>query len=164
MRRIAVLVLAVVACVVVLVTFMGQGVTQPIAFNHHLHVTDQELECVDCHLYALEGVRATIPNLEICIDCHEEAQGQSLEEAKVVEHIADGLPIPWQRVFWVPDHVYFSHRRHTEIAGIECQVCHGDVQDRVEALTKPIVRLTMGKCMDCHYEEGVSNDCINCHR
>ena len=121
-------------------------------------------ECVDCHLYALSGVRATIPNTRTCAGCHDEAMTESPVEARLIEYIDADEPIPWQKVYWVPDHVYFSHRRHTVAAEIACTVCHGEVGDRTESLSRALVPISMDDCMHCHYEEGVSNDCILCHR
>lgn len=137
---------------------------QPIAFNHRLHAEELGMECVDCHLHAVGGERATIPNVAVCIDCHEEAQTESPEEARLVERIASGEPIPWLRVYWVPSDVYFSHRRHTAVAGIECSTCHGPVAELERPLTRPLIDLTMDDCIDCHRESGVTNDCISCHR
>jgi hypothetical protein len=154
----------VVIAVGVVLAVTRNAVSQPIEFNHRLHIEDVGSECVDCHIYAVDGVRATIPNVDICAECHEEALGESAEEAKVVDHIAQGVPIPWRKIYRVPDHVYFSHRRHSGIAGIECKTCHGDVEQRVRPFTRAAVRTSMGRCMGCHDKEGVSNDCVACHR
>lgn len=137
---------------------------QPIAFNHRLHVEQVELACTDCHLHATSGARATIPNVTVCGDCHAEALTDSPEEARVVAHVKAGTPIPWRKVYWVPDHVFFSHRRHTAIAGIECATCHGGVAQREVPLTRRLVPVTMDRCMECHARTGASNDCILCHR
>ena len=136
---------------------------QPIAFNHQLHVDEMGAECTDCHLHALTGARATIPNIGVCADCHEEAQTESPEEARLVEHIQAGEPIPWIKVYTVPDHVYFSHRRHAAIAAIDCETCHGPVGQKTEPVVRPAVAMTMDHCMDCHESSGASNDCIWCH-
>jgi hypothetical protein len=136
---------------------------QPINFNHRLHVEDSGLECGDCHLHALTGVRATIPNVGVCLDCHDEVQTESPEEAKVVAYVQAGEPIPWRKVYLLPDHVYFSHRRHTTIAGLECEVCHGPVGERVDPVSRPFTPMTMDACMECHDASGASNDCIYCH-
>jgi len=137
---------------------------QPIAFNHRLHVEELGSDCTDCHLYADTGVRATIPNIELCADCHIEAQTESPEEAKLIEFIAAAEPVPWQKVYRVPEHVYFSHRRHTAMAGIECHTCHGNMASLETPVEQQAVRITMDRCMDCHYETGTSNDCLLCHR
>lgn len=139
-------------------------VTQPIAFNHNLHVSDLGLECVDCHRYVLTGARATIPNIDVCGECHIEALGDSLEEKRLIAFVESGELIPWQKVYRVPDHVYFSHRRHAAIGGIACERCHGNMAERTQPVSRPAVRLTMNACIECHDEAGVTNDCILCHR
>jgi hypothetical protein len=137
---------------------------QPLAFNHRLHVEDLGADCTDCHLFAETGVRATIPNLDTCSACHEEAVSETDAEAKLLQFIQSETLIPWRKVYWVPDHVYFSHRRHTAIAGIGCEVCHGSVGEREQPVTRTIVSVSMDGCMECHEETGVSNDCIACHQ
>ncbi len=148
----------------VTVSQIASSVEQPVLFSHQLHLEEAGLECVDCHRHAIDGVRATIPNVEVCGECHEEPMTDSRQEARVSEHIRDGVPIPWRKVYWVPEHVYFSHRRHTTIAGIACERCHGNVGDESAPLTRPLVRLDMDDCMDCHTEAGVTNDCVSCHK
>jgi len=142
----------------------GRTIEQPIAFNHQLHVEDLGSDCTDCHLYAMTGVRATIPNVEVCADCHAEAQSESAEEAKVVAYVEAGEPIPWRKIYWVPDHVYFSHRRHTAIGGIACDTCHGPMGQASKPMQRPFVKVTMEGCMDCHEQAGASNDCLLCHK
>ncbi|MGB3562865.1 MAG: cytochrome c3 family protein [Thermoanaerobaculia bacterium] len=164
MRALILLGVLVLLAVGVAVSLAPGPITQPIAFNHRLHVEDLGSECTDCHLYAETGVRATIPNLEVCADCHEEAQTESAAEALLVEHIQTNDPIPWRQIYWVPDHVLFSHRRHTAIGGIECETCHGAMGDREKPVTRQVIRLSMNRCMKCHDESGVSNDCLLCHR
>ena len=139
------------------------GLEQPLAFNHRLHLDEVGLDCIDCHRYARSGVRATIPNIEVCGDCHDEAVGESAAELELVEYVVSSEKIPWRKVYRVPAHVYFSHRRHTEIGGLECEECHGPVGERVEPVTRPYRRPTMADCMDCHEESGVANDCVYCH-
>ncbi len=146
--------------------FLGsQGpVDQPIAFNHSKHVQDVGLECTTCHLYAETGTRATIPNIEVCQMCHAQPLTESPEEAVLVEHIQEGQPIRWQKVYWVPTNVYFSHRRHTSVAGIACETCHGAIGQRVDPVSRPLEKISMSRCVNCHQSEGASRDCIACHR
>ena len=137
---------------------------QPVAFNHVLHLEDVGLDCTDCHRYAESGIHATVPNIEVCGDCHADQIGDSPEEKKLVEYVREGKPVPWFRVYWVPDHVFFSHRRHTHVAEIECEACHGAMSQRKRPLSVALKSLRMKDCMACHAEMGVSNDCILCHR
>ncbi|MEJ2086119.1 MAG: cytochrome c3 family protein [Acidobacteriota bacterium] len=140
------------------------SIEQPIAFNHRLHIEDVGLECTDCHLYAETGVRATIPNIEVCADCHAEAQSDSPEEARLVEYIQSESLVPWRKIYRVPQHVYFSHRRHTSLGEIPCQTCHGQMESRETPVTRAEVAVTMDFCMTCHEQAGASNDCQFCHR
>lgn len=137
---------------------------QPIAYNHYKHVEENAMECLDCHQYAEENARASIPNVEVCRDCHEEAISESEEEQILLNFISEDKKIPWRQVYWVPDHAYFSHRRHVKLGELECAVCHGEVGKFTTPVTKPYVKIKMGWCIDCHEENGVSTDCYACHR
>ncbi len=138
------------------------GVHQPLAFSHRLHVQEVGLDCTDCHTYARSGVRATIPTLDVCAGCHEEASSGTPGEARLLEFVQAETPIPWKKVFTVPEHVYFSHRGHTT-TGLECPVCHGEVAGREEPFSRREAP-SMESCMECHRRSGASNDCIWCHR
>ncbi len=46
-----------------------------------------------------------------------------------------------------PDFVYFNHSQHVTVAGIECQTCHGPVQEY--EIQKQFAPLTMSWCIDC---------------
>ena len=155
---------AVLAALGLAVAALAGPAVQPIAFNHKTHVDANSLECVDCHAHALDGVRATIPEIGVCAACHSEPQGDSAAEAEVVEHVRAGTPIAWVQVHWVPDHVYFSHRRHAALGEIACEVCHGKVRERVLPFTRPAVRLRMSWCIACHERTEARNDCVACHR
>jgi hypothetical protein len=138
------------------------SVKQPISFNHKIHA-ENELECLDCHLYFNEHASSGNPSLEICSGCHEEPQGTGAEEQKVVDHVTSGKEIEWKRLYRVPEDVYFSHKRHVVLGELECNVCHGDIGES----TKPPARasqITMGECMKCHEEKAADNDCIACHK
>ncbi len=143
-----------------------EAVQQPIDYNHRLHVVEQELECTDCHEHARDNVRATIPRIAICADCHDpdSPNSDSPEEAKLLEYMRQGQEVPWRKVYRVPDHVYFSHRRHTQLAQLECSTCHGEMEQREHAVDRPAVSLRMGDCIRCHERNDVNTDCTRCHR
>jgi len=122
------------------------------------------MECLDCHVYAEEHVYASIPNTDVCKDCHEEAISDSPAEARLVEFIDANKQIPWRQINKVPDYAYFSHRRHVKLGQIECQECHGDVGKLKKPMTEPFVEIKMAWCLDCHNQRQVSNDCSACHR
>lgn len=123
------------------------------------------MECVDCHRYVQSHARATIPNIEVCADCHfDEPATDSPEEAKLLAYVNEGRKIPWNKVYRVPSHVYFSHRRHTVLGQVECTTCHGNVGEMSEPLHKQLVTVKMARCIKCHEGSGVDNDCTRCHR
>jgi len=62
-------------------------------------------------------------------------------------------PIEWIRVHNLPDHVYFNHAQHVTVGGLECQTCHGKVEEmEVVAQHSP---LSMGWCINCHRQTEV---------
>jgi Cytochrome c7 and related cytochrome c len=138
--------------------------TQPIAYNHKKHIEDAGLGCFDCHTRVQAHPKASIPNIEICQNCHDEPMTDSKEEAKVVDYIKKHQPIPWVQVHRVPDYAYFSHARHVSLGKIACQDCHGDVNHRTLPFTRPQVPITMEFCTGCHAKKGVTTDCASCHR
>ncbi len=137
---------------------------QPIAYNHNKHVEENDMECLDCHVYAEENAQASIPNIEDCIVCHEEAVTESESESTLLSYIQENKVIPWRQVYVVPDYAYFSHRRHVKLGELDCTICHGDVGRFAEPISEPFVEPVMDWCMDCHEEKNVSNDCYACHR
>jgi hypothetical protein len=150
---------------------VSRDVEQPIAFKHKIHVAKEEIPCTDCHAGAEEADQATIPDAEICLDCHEDAIGDSREEIKLVEMLAGEEPIPWQRVHKLQENVHFSHRRHVVAGRILCETCHGQVLERDAPFTRPFIsfntELGMERCIACHLESGnprASIDCTLCHR
>ena len=147
-----------------ILSFFNPDVKQPIQFNHMLHVEEVGLECTDCHQYVTTEEFAGRPSLETCSGCHEDPLTESTEEALLVKYIQDAEEIPWRRLYRVPAHVYYSHRRHVTVAGLECNRCHGEIGLTSVPPRKPLKKLTMGFCLDCHEVLGASTDCNACHR
>ncbi len=61
--------------------------------------------------------------------------------------------IPWTRIHNLPDHVYFNHSQHVTVAKLECQACHGPIQEMVTV--KQYAPLSMGWCVNCHRQTDV---------
>ena len=80
---------------------------------------------------------------------------------KLAEHAKMGKPIPWVKIYKVPEYVWFSHQAHHKGAGLECETCHGPVAER-EVIVKERPT-SMQSCMACHAKRGASNDCGFCH-
>lgn len=64
-----------------------------------------------------------------------------------------GGPIEWVRIHNLPDHVYFNHSQHVTIGEVECQTCHGKVEEM--AIAEQHAPLSMGWCINCHRETEV---------
>ena len=99
-----------------------------------------------------------------CAACHQEPNGTSAAEGMVVEAVRAGRDIPWARLYELPRHVYFTHRRHVTVARIACERCHGDMGAQARPPPLPLVALTMDGCIGCHRERHASRDCDVCHR
>lgn len=153
-------------------------VSQPIDFPHSNHVEDVGVKCEFCHKTVKKEDFATIPNVETCKICHSQKQTNSSREAVLREkYVEPDRRIPWKRLYTVPLHVYFSHKRHIVAGKIECTTCHGPVPQQNNALTKPLNEITMEFCIDCHVEKKrekptkyggkqfqPTEDCLKCHR
>jgi menaquinone reductase, multiheme cytochrome c subunit len=136
---------------------------QPIAFNHAKHVASG-LGCTDCHTGAETRERATIPGIEVCMGCHATALSESAEEARLRSVAAAGEDLAWRQVTRVPAHVYFSHRRHVALAGLECSVCHGPMETLTAPPRAPFRVMSMDSCIECHRKSQVRAECNDCHR
>lgn len=138
---------------------------QPIAFNHKVHIETASLNCKDCHLNVEKTAVATIPTLEVCQTCHnDEPLSKSPEEKILLQYVAEKKEIPWAQIYSVPEHVYFSHRRHVTIGGLECSSCHGNVASMTMPVSSQATPVTMKNCLSCHKQHKVTNDCLACHR
>jgi mono/diheme cytochrome c family protein len=132
---------------------------QPIAFSHKLHAGDNKINCNYCHTGAYKGKQSNIPSLNICMNCHTYVKsgpkyGEN-EIKKLTDAYAAGKPVRWVRVHNLPDLAYFNHSQHTQVAGIECQKCHGPIEEM--EVVKQYSNLTMGWCINCHRETAVNS-------
>jgi len=136
---------------------------QPLRFNHAAHITSG-LTCVDCHAGARDAVRATLPTIDTCLMCHGEPMTDNPEEEKIRTAAAAGQELSWTQFSRVPPHVYFSHRRHVILGGLECIECHGPMDTLTEPPRRPFRPITMDSCLSCHQRRKLRNDCNDCHR
>lgn len=136
----------------------GYMPTQPIKYSHKLHAGEMQIDCKYCHVGVEKGKQAGIPTVNICMNCHkavgETVNGTGKEEiAKIRKAYETGQPVEWVRIHNLPDHVYFNHAQHVKAGGLECQTCHGQIQEmEVVAQNQP---LSMGWCINCHRETKV---------
>ncbi|GHA73129.1 cytochrome c [Pontibacter akesuensis] len=143
-------------------TAMGIGIqqgyepTQPIAFSHKLHAGEHQINCNYCHTTVYKSKSASIPSANICMNCHSQIQTESPEIQKIYRAIERNRPIEWVRVHNLPDLAYFNHSQHTQVGGIECQTCHGPIQEM--DVVYQYSPLTMGWCIDCHRETPLNTE------
>ncbi len=138
---------------------------QPIAYSHQTHV-EAGVQCLYCHTQALRSTIAGIPSVERCMGCHTVIATEDETVQQLASYWERGEAIPWARVNYQPDFVYFSHRPHMG-AGINCETCHGNVAAMDEA--RPTLRMDMGWCLECHLEQDPEHearllDCMACHK
>ena len=140
----------------------GYQPDQPIAFSHKIHAGDNAINCKYCHFGAEKGKTAGIPPDNVCMNCHKYIKTGTLTGADEIAKIYKALdynpetqtygknqkPIQWVRIHNLPELTYFNHSQHVKVAGVECQTCHGEVQN--ETVAKQFAPLTMQWCIDCH--------------
>jgi hypothetical protein len=159
---------------------------QPIAFPHNVHVQTYKIDCQYCHADARRSEYAGLPSVTRCLGCHKITAADRPEILKLAEYGARNEPIPWARVYRLPEFTHFPHKAHIR-AKVTCQTCHGPVETMttVEAVatgrnlvndlfnligTRPVQPpLSMGWCIDCHREQNATQstkaplDCVACH-
>lgn len=136
----------------------GYQPKQPIAFSHKVHAGQYEIECKYCHTGAAKGKSATIPSANVCMNCHTQIRQGTItgegEIAKIYAAVQNNRPIEWVRIHNLPDLAYFNHAQHVTVGGIECQTCHGPIQEM--DVVRQYSLLTMGWCIDCHRKTDVN--------
>ena len=156
----------------------GYMPVQPIHYSHKIHSGANQIECQYCHSSARVSKHSGIPSLNVCMNCHEniaEYNGEEdLEKGYTKEfytneikklykavgwneetqsYTGDTEPVKWVRIHNLPDFVYFNHAQHVSVAGVDCNKCHGPVEE-MEILYQ-YSSLTMGWCIDCHRDSNV---------
>lgn len=152
----------------------GYQPVQPIHFSHKIHAGDNGIDCKYCHSSARVSKTSGIPALNVCMNCHKniaDYNGETTAEYnkefydKQIQKLYDAVgwdgqkytgetkPVKWVRVHNLPDFAYFNHSQHVSVAGVECQTCHGPVEEM--EILEQYAPLTMGWCVNCHRETNV---------
>lgn len=150
---------------------------QPIFFSHKVHAGINQISCLYCHGNAWESRHATVPSLNVCMNCHaaindyshgEATYKMTREDGSEVDGSAEiqklysytgfdpksgkythpGKPIEWVKIHNLPDYVFFSHAQHVRAGRVQCQTCHGPITDMNEV--RQFSELSMGWCINCH--------------
>ena len=136
----------------------GYAPDQPIKFSHQIHAGQNKINCLYCHNTAEYSKSAGIPSAGVCLNCHklvvkEGTRSGSFEINKIIRAVDNNEPIVWNRVYSLPDHVFFSHAQHVKVGGIECAECHGAVEEM--HIIRQFNDLSMGWCVNCHRDTEV---------
>jgi hypothetical protein len=154
----------------------GYEPVQPIHYSHKIHSGDNEIDCKYCHSSARVSKHSGIPSLNVCMNCHKsiyEYNGETSEEYskefydgeiqklykavgwddEAQEYTGETQAVKWVRIHNLPDFAYFNHAQHVSVAGIECQTCHGPVEEM--EIMYQYSPLTMGWCINCHRDTNV---------
>jgi cytochrome c551/c552 len=156
----------------------GYEPVQEIHFSHRIHAGDNGIDCKYCHSSARVSKTSGIPSLNVCMNCHKSVYEvadatATLEYSKDFydgeikklyaatgwddaeqKYTGDTKPVKWTRIHNLPDFAYFNHSQHVSVAGVECQTCHGPVEE-MEVVSQ-FAPLTMGWCINCHRETNVN--------
>ena len=155
----------------------GYQPVQPIHYSHKIHAGDNGIDCKYCHSSARVIKHSGIPSLNVCMNCHKsiyEYNGETTPEyskdfydgeikklyAAVgwddaeQKYTGETQPVKWIRIHNLPDFAYFNHSQHVTVAGVECQTCHGPVEEM--EIMYQYAPLTMGWCINCHRETDVN--------
>ena len=152
----------------------GYAPTQPINFSHKIHAGEYEIDCKYCHSTVEKSKSASIPSLNTCMNCHkyvkadEKYNGKTSPEIQKIynaigydgdnmQYIEDypQKPIEWVRIHNLPDLAYFNHSQHVVVGKLQCQECHGPIQEMDKVYQYST--LQMGWCIDCHRERGIDS-------
>ncbi len=156
----------------------GYMPVQPIHYSHKIHSGANQIDCQYCHSSVRSSKHSGIPSLNVCMNCHEniaEYNGEEdLEKGYTKDFYTNEIkklykavgwdeqsrtytgetePVKWVRIHNLPDFVYFNHSQHVNVAGIDCQECHGPIEEM--EIVYQHSSLTMGWCISCHRESDV---------
>jgi len=148
---------------------------QPIFYSHKVHAGINQINCLYCHTDAQYSRSATVPPVNVCMNCHMaistysgpqlyNAEGEAINGTDEIQKLykyagytpkpgavfdaSKATAIPWIRIHSLPNHVYFNHSQHVMVGKVQCQTCHGDVTAMDEM--KQFAPLSMSWCVNCH--------------
>jgi mono/diheme cytochrome c family protein len=158
----------------------GYQPVQPIKFSHELHAGVNQIDCQYCHSGAFKSKNASIPSVNVCMNCHKSVQATEKYNGEISPEIqkiytaigydpntltydkSKEKPVEWVRVHNLPDFAYFNHSQHVVV---------GEEAIRKERGLKPNEPV----CFACHgpvdtmeeiyqYSPLTMKWCINCHK
>ena len=128
-------------------TGIGLARVQPVPFSHQHHAGILGIDCRYCHTFVERASYAGIPPTQTCMNCHSQIWVGSPMLEPVRESYRTNQSLRWQRVYNLPDFVYFDHSIHVQ-KGVGCSTCHGRIDEM--PFTYQVPSLLMEWCLDCH--------------
>ncbi len=120
---------------------------QPVPFSHRHHAGQLGIDCRYCHDSVETAASAGYPPTHTCMTCHSQLWTNAEVLAPVRDSLATNTPLRWNRVYALPDYVYFNHGIHIQ-KGVPCEHCHGEVPEMVRIYRA--ATLEMRWCLECH--------------
>ena len=138
-------------CLIFIESSYGTGTAvstvQPVPFSHQHHAGVLGIDCRYCHTSVENSAFAGLPPTKTCMNCHSQIWVGSKMLEPVRESYRTGESLRWQRVYDLPEFVYFEHGIHVQ-KGIGCSTCHGRIDEM--PFTYQVPSLLMEWCLDCH--------------
>ena len=159
----------------------GYQPEQPIYYSHKVHAGINQINCLYCHTSAWDSKHATIPSVNMCMNCHKaintyekgpklfDDNGDEINGSNEINKLykyagfdpknpnkwdpSMAKPIEWVKIHNLHDHVYFNHSQHVRAGKVQCQTCHGEITAMNEV--KQVAELSMGWCVNCHRQTKV---------
>ena len=125
-------------------------------FTHDLHVTDQEMECSDCHINIESSQLANDKNLpthDECESCHDFDDDEMCFQCHRNPDEPEELTNPERPIL-------FNHEKHIAI-GTKCERCHVGVATSEQSSEAHLPKMAV--CFECHDGTKADDDCALCH-
>src|SRR6185436_943104 len=129
------------------VTQVSVAREQPVPFSHKHHAGELGIDCRYCHNFVERSKYAGVPPTQTCMNCHSQIWVDSPTLEPVRASFRNNESIRWNKVYDLPDYVYFNHSIHIA-KGMGCVTCHGRVDQMNLTYQQPT--LHMEWCLECH--------------
>lgn len=131
--------------------------TSRVKFSHKFHIVEAGVECVTCHPAVKTSAVSTdnlFPSHEQCASCHQEQIDSTCGYCHVNPENIEPRAVPVRELI-------FSHKKHVDMASVECKTCHVDVDSSANVSTMHLPG--MATCNTCHNVRQATNQCEACH-
>src|SRR6266498_2631299 len=146
---------------------MQDPVEQPIQFDHRHHTRDEGIDCRYCHNTVDRSPAASVPQTQLCLNCHAQVWNKSPLLEPVRESFFKNKPIKWNRVYEMP-----AVEKATPLTMSWCLECHR----RPDANIRPVEEVTnmtwkpqgdpeeAGRLQAAKNNVHTRTSCTTCHR